>query len=113
MVSSGSVEAPPVTLTVGADINIAAAVPLALRRAIGAALTVENPAYRDAEERGRSTRDLDPWLFYYRQGRDGTLVVPRDAAPVTSYGRCARSTASATRWFTKPSSRSRSHSTSA
>ena len=74
-----SVEAPPVTLTVGADITIDAGVPFGLRRAIGAALTVENPAYREAEEHGRSTRDLEPNLDYYRQGRDGALVVPRGA----------------------------------
>ncbi len=77
-----SVEALPVTLTVGAEITIDTAAPFELRQAIGQALTVENPAYRDAEERGRSTRDLDPWLFYYRQGRDGALVVPRGAGDI-------------------------------
>jgi len=82
MVSSVSVEAPPVTLTVGADITIDAGAPLALRRAICEVLTVENPAYREAEEHGRSTRDLEPDLSYYRQGRDGALVVPRGAGDI-------------------------------
>ncbi len=77
-----SVEAPPVTLTVGADITIAAGVPLALRQAIAYALTVENPAYREAEEHGRSTRDLELNLDYYHQGRDGALVVPRGAGDI-------------------------------
>ncbi len=77
-----SVEAPPVTLTVGADITIDAGAPLALRRAIGEALTVENPSYREAEEHGRSTRDLDPILSYYRQDPDGALVVPRGAGDI-------------------------------
>jgi len=77
-----SVEAPPVTLTVGADITIHAGVPLGLRRAVGEALTVENPAYREAEERGRSTRDLEPDLHYYRQERDSSLIVPRGAGDI-------------------------------
>jgi len=77
-----SVEAPPVTLTVGADITIDGGAPTALRRAIAQALIVENPACREAEERGCSTRDLDPWLFYYRQGRDEALVVPRGAGDI-------------------------------
>ncbi len=61
-----SVEAPSITLTVGADITIDPAAPDALRQAIGQALTVENPSYREAEDRGRSTRDLEPDLSYYR-----------------------------------------------
>ncbi len=77
-----SVAAPSITLTVGAGITIDSAAPSALRRAIGQALTVENPSYREAEERSRSTRDLEPDLHYYRQGRDGALVVPRGAGDV-------------------------------
>ena len=81
-----SVEAPvepaPITLTVGAAITIDPAAPVALRRVIGDALTVENPAYREAEERGRSTRDLEPELRYYRQADDGALVVPRGAGDI-------------------------------
>jgi len=77
-----SVEARPITLIVGAEITIDAGVPFALRQAISQALTVENPAYREAEERGRRTRDLEPDLSYYRQGRDGALVVPRGAGDI-------------------------------
>ncbi len=77
-----SVEAPPITLTVGAAITIDAATPVALRRAIGVALTVDNPAYREAEEHGRSTRDLEPELSYYRQGRNSSLIVPRGAGDI-------------------------------
>jgi len=77
-----TVEAVPITLTVGADITIDAGAPLALRRAIGEALTVENPAYREAEDHSRSTRDLDSNLHYYRQDRDGALVVPRGAGDI-------------------------------
>ncbi len=76
------VEAAPITLTVGAAITIDPAASVALRRAIGYALTVENPAYREAEEHGRSTRDLDSELRYYRQADDGALVVPHGAGDI-------------------------------
>ncbi len=71
--------APTVVLTVGADITIDAGVPRGLRRAISDALTLDNPAYREAEEQGRSTRDIEPWLYYARGAPTGELVVPRGA----------------------------------
>ena len=70
---------PSVVLTVAAEITINGDMPLALRRAITAALTLENPAYREAEEQGRSTAGLDPDLWYYRTTATGELVVPRGA----------------------------------
>ena len=58
---------------------LGAAAPLALRLAIRQALTLPNPAYREAEEQGRSTRDLEPKLRYYHWTPDGDLVIPRGA----------------------------------
>jgi len=74
-------DAAPVKITVAAVVTIDATAPLALRRAISQALTVPNPAWLDAEANGRSTRDLDPYLFYAHRANDGALVVPRGAQP--------------------------------
>jgi len=70
---------PPVRLTVGGMLIIEAGMPDALRRAIIRALTVENPAYREAEEHGHSTADLEPELHYAHGLPTGELVVPRGA----------------------------------
>jgi len=75
----------PLPFTLGAEVTLGAAAPLILRQAIRQALTVPNPLYREAEEQGRSTHDLEPELRYYRQTPDGDLVIPRGA------GRMARS----------------------
>jgi len=71
--------APPLPFTLGAEVTLGAAAPLILRLAIRQALTVPNPLYREAEEQGRSTRDLEAELRYYRQTPDGDLVIPRGA----------------------------------
>ncbi len=71
--------ADPLLFTLGAEVTLGAAAPLILRLAIRRALTVPNPLYREAEEQGRSTGDLEPELRYYRQTPDGALVVPRGA----------------------------------
>jgi len=70
---------PSAVLTVAAEITIGGDVPLALRRAITAALTLPNPLFREAEEHGRSTAGMDPDLWYYRGTAAGVLVVPRGA----------------------------------
>jgi len=67
------------TITVGASTTLDASAPAPVRRAIVDALTLPNPAYREAEENGRSTHDLDPWLSYDRRDLAGGLVVPRGA----------------------------------
>ena len=54
----------PLPFTLGAEVTLGATTPTALRRAIRQALTLPNPAYREAEEQGRSTRDLEPTLRY-------------------------------------------------
>jgi superfamily II DNA or RNA helicase len=68
-----------VALTAGAAVTIDVAAPLRLRQAIMQALTIENPAYREAEKHGYDTRELEPWLCYYSHTSDGALVVPRGA----------------------------------
>ncbi len=69
----------PLPFTLGTEVTLGAAAPPSLRGAIRQALTLPNPLYREAEEQGRSTRDLDPTLRYYRQTPDGEIVVPRGA----------------------------------
>jgi len=69
-----------VSLTLGAAITIDADAPHGLRRAVAEALTLPNPAYRAAEENGRSTRDLAAWLRYFETDHDGAITVPRGAA---------------------------------
>jgi len=70
---------PPIVLTVGGELTIDAAAPLALRCAIVEALTLRNPKYAEAEQHGYDTRALEPELRYYRHAPDGGLVVPRGA----------------------------------
>ena len=70
------------TITVRAAITIEGALPAPVRLAICAALTVRNPAYMDALAHDRSTRDIEPWLVYYRRSAGGSLVVPRGAGDI-------------------------------
>lgn len=70
---------PPLPFTLGAEVTLGAAAPAPLRGAIRQALTLPNPLYREAEEQGRSTRDLEPQLRYYHWTPDGEIVVPRGA----------------------------------
>jgi len=69
----------PLILTAGAAVTLDAEAPLTLRQAITQALTIPNPAYREAEKHGYDTRELPTQLVYYSHMPDGALVVPRGA----------------------------------
>jgi hypothetical protein len=68
-----------VTITVEEALRIAPPIPSALQQVLLTDYRLRNPKFDEAEQHGRSTRDLDEYLYCRRLAADGTLVMPRGA----------------------------------
>jgi superfamily II DNA or RNA helicase len=76
-----------VTITVEEALRIAPPIPSALQQVLLTDYRLRNPKFDEAEQHGRSTHDLDEYLYYRRLGADGSLVVPKGATAAV-YRRC-------------------------
>jgi superfamily II DNA or RNA helicase len=71
-------------VTLSTDIRLNPPIPPALAAELRQHFTLRNPKFEEAEENGRSTRDLPEHLTYYCPTRDGGLSLPRGAAELVS-----------------------------